>query len=214
MSAHVEVEMLSAFLDDEMPAADRGRVEAHVAACVTCRTRLEDLRGVVRGLAALDHPAVPRTLDLVVPVRARRDPKRLARWNLRPVSGALTLPFAVVAALATLFLVVHAARVDPPAAAGHADAERAEADLSGDALPSGSVLRYQAGAWRPAGLVLPERSSRGATAAEWQRLREREPALARFAERHALELPWGDSWVRFAPGEAPTGPPPRDQAGR
>lgn len=214
MSAHLEVEVLSAFLDDEMPVADRGSVEAHVALCATCRTRLEDLRGVARGLAALDRPAVPRTLDLVVPVRARRDPKRLSRWSLRPVSGALTLPFAVVAALATLFLVVHATRLDSPVADGHVDAERAESDIPGDALPNGPVLRYREGAWRPAGVALPDGPSRAATAAEWWRLRETEPALARFAERHVLELPWGDSWVRFAPEEAPTGPPPRDQSGR
>lgn len=214
MSSHVEVEMLSAFLDDEMAVADRGRVEAHVAVCATCRTRLEELRGVARGLAALDRPAVPRTLDLAVPVRARRDPKRLARWTLRPVSGALTLPFAVVAALATLFLVVHATRVEAPGAAGHGEVERAAGDVPGDALPSGPVLRYREGAWRPAGGAPPDGPSRAATAEEWLHLRQRQPALAHFAERHVLELPWGGSWVRFAPEEAPTGPPRRDQSAR
>jgi len=205
MSAHVEVEMLSAFLDGEMAPVERDRVEAHVAKCTPCRTRLEELRAVAQGLNALARPSVPRTLDLAVPVRARLGRTDLARWVLRPATGTLTLPFAIVAALAILLLVAHAAHLAAPASGERVGAASVEA-IGGAESGGGAVLRYEAGAWRPASAESPEPAGRTATAADWARLRAREPGLARFAERHTLELPWEGGWVRFAPGEAPAEP--------
>lgn len=38
---------LSAYLDDELPAAERAALEAHLASCVSCRGVLDELRAVV-----------------------------------------------------------------------------------------------------------------------------------------------------------------------
>lgn len=42
------VELLSDLLDDELPAPESARVEAHLAACDGCSMILDELRGTVR----------------------------------------------------------------------------------------------------------------------------------------------------------------------
>ena len=42
------VELLSGFLDDELPAPERARVDAHLAACDGCSMILDELRETVR----------------------------------------------------------------------------------------------------------------------------------------------------------------------
>jgi hypothetical protein len=44
---------LSAYLDRELPDADRQAVEAHVAGCAACRQRLAELERIVTGMAEL-----------------------------------------------------------------------------------------------------------------------------------------------------------------
>jgi len=61
MTAHLDYE-LSAYLDGELEAADRLRVEAHLAGCGDCRQVLDDLRQMVRRAGTLDDRPPERDL--------------------------------------------------------------------------------------------------------------------------------------------------------
>ena len=57
--SHVDDGVLHAYLDGELPPAERARLEAHVAECAACRTRLEEERALVErasGLLGLAQP--------------------------------------------------------------------------------------------------------------------------------------------------------------
>ena len=63
------MDRLSEYLDDELRGEERAQLEEHLAACVDCRTMLEDLRRVVRQANALpDRVPAP---DLWPRIRAR-----------------------------------------------------------------------------------------------------------------------------------------------
>jgi hypothetical protein len=64
-STHLDPDTLAAFVDGALGAADRGRAEAHLAACDTCRHELL----AVRQLLASYRPAAQRR-RLVVPLAA------------------------------------------------------------------------------------------------------------------------------------------------
>lgn len=53
MSEHLN-ELLSSYVDDDVSALERMRVESHLAQCEQCRADVEGLRRVVRRAAALD----------------------------------------------------------------------------------------------------------------------------------------------------------------
>jgi len=58
MSGHISLESLSAYLDGETAPSETRRLEAHLAACAPCSSRLEATRRVVGGLRFL-RPAPP-----------------------------------------------------------------------------------------------------------------------------------------------------------
>jgi anti-sigma factor RsiW len=58
MSGHISLESLSAYLDGETGPSETRRLEAHLAACVPCSSRLEATRRLVGGLRVL-RPAPP-----------------------------------------------------------------------------------------------------------------------------------------------------------
>jgi len=58
MSGHISLESLSAYLDGETRPSEAGRLEAHLAACQACSSRLEATRRLVGGLRRL-RPAPP-----------------------------------------------------------------------------------------------------------------------------------------------------------
>jgi negative regulator of sigma E activity len=58
MSGHISLESLSAYLDGETGASEALRLEAHLAGCAPCSSRLEATRRLVGGLRAL-RPAPP-----------------------------------------------------------------------------------------------------------------------------------------------------------
>ncbi len=57
-------EQLSALLDNELPAAERAELEAHLQSCAACRAELESLRRASALLRALPQPALPRSFLL------------------------------------------------------------------------------------------------------------------------------------------------------
>src|SRR2546425_6408761 len=85
MVQHPDLE-LSLYLDDALPLEERRQVDAHLAGCDDCRTRLAELRGVTQLVAALPQRSPRRSL---LPQRAR-----LPGW-LVPARWASTLATAV-----------------------------------------------------------------------------------------------------------------------
>ena len=49
------VELMSAYLDDELAARDRARLERHLADCVNCTEYLEQLRASITALGRVGH---------------------------------------------------------------------------------------------------------------------------------------------------------------
>ncbi len=111
--SHVDDGTLHAYLDGELPPVERTRLEAHVAECAACRSRLEAERALIErasGLLALAQPP-----ERAVPPLHQLRPPRLG-WRLRvPIAWAAS----VVLALGLGYYVRGAmlARVAPQAAA-------------------------------------------------------------------------------------------------
>ncbi len=63
-STHIEVEQLSAYLDEQLALAERTRVESHLQGCAVCRGELESLHRTVALLQALPRVPVPRAFTL------------------------------------------------------------------------------------------------------------------------------------------------------
>ena len=71
------LEELSAFIDNELDAAERARVADHVAGCADCQARLEGLRQAAHAVRALPMETPPRTFT----IPAQRRPS----WRWAPV---------------------------------------------------------------------------------------------------------------------------------
>ena len=91
--SHVDDGTLHAYLDGELALVERARLEAHVAECAACRSRLEEERALIArasGLLGLAQPperAAP-------PLRELRRPSVV--WRLRvPVAWAATVVLAL-----------------------------------------------------------------------------------------------------------------------
>ena len=116
-------EQLNAFLDGELDAGHRARVEAHVAACETCRRELGELQTTRSALRTLPALRAPRPFTLEAP------PHRPRVWAWLPWTwraGSLATAACLVMAWASTF---------PPAARF---ASQAAPSLSRQAPPSGA----------------------------------------------------------------------------
>ena len=92
---------LSALIDCELPAARHVEVEAHVAGCVDCRRRFEEMQRLVDGVATLPkaQPAPQFLADVRRKIAAGEQPREF-NWVdvlFRPVW--LKLPLEALAAL-------------------------------------------------------------------------------------------------------------------
>lgn len=81
MRAHDELDLLSAYLDGELDAPDRGRVEAHLADCAECRRTLQALRMTVADLATLPEPAPSPQDSWALRAAVRRARRPVRRWE-------------------------------------------------------------------------------------------------------------------------------------
>jgi hypothetical protein len=95
---HPDLELLSAYLDDEMGLVEARKLEFHLQTCDDCRGKLRELRGVVHQLSALERPAPPPWLMAQVR-REVLDRKRESFWR-RLGSAFLQLPAATPVASA------------------------------------------------------------------------------------------------------------------
>ena len=77
------VELLSAYLDDELNSGERARISAHLDACGECRQALERLRTTSRLLCELPRPIAPShiTDPALALVRARPQVAQPAGWS-------------------------------------------------------------------------------------------------------------------------------------
>jgi anti-sigma factor RsiW len=92
---------LNAYLDGELSARDRERVEQHLGECGRCREALERLRAVADALTQLPTPpAVPvgfanRVLARV-PLRAEPQPVVVQLWRSFPLARRIAAAAALV----------------------------------------------------------------------------------------------------------------------
>lgn len=115
-------ERLSEYLDDDLPLADRRRLEEHLAGCADCRGVLEDLKRVLGRTQALEDrapdvdlwPGIAGRIGTgaapVVDLAARRE-RRVVRF-------ALSLPQLAAAAVALGVLSVGTAWLVTPRKSG------------------------------------------------------------------------------------------------
>ncbi len=83
---HLNDDMLQQYLDSALTAADRGRVEAHLATCARCRVELEALQQL---FVALDELAPAPGHSLVPGVMAQLPPRRREKSFLLRAAFAL-----------------------------------------------------------------------------------------------------------------------------
>src|SRR5207253_3057258 len=130
---------LSAYLDGALSSEARASVQAHLDSCALCRTRLAELRGTARLIAALPMPVPSRSL--------------VPRVGVSPWI-ALLRTFSTVASAAAIFLfVVSAAMSSLPRAqsAGSAPAAAPAPTAALDQAGSGATLASPAPAPQSAG---------------------------------------------------------------
>jgi len=202
---HLTPELLSAYLDRELAAGERGRVEDHLAACPGCRARLDGLGRVVGSLARLERAAPPSTLAQHVERRValeRRPTGLLGRLEGRLSTFAPQSPvlvtFTVVLALAVVaYLFAWGVAQDgPPTIIQTAPADSARPLLERVEAREVAGRRFaldDAGRWREVGAE----GEAAVTVACGT------PEAAAFAARHPwlAELTAGGRGVVFRDGE-------------
>src|SRR5437773_12399595 len=159
--------------DGRLPAAERGRVAAHVAGCAGCRAAVAELQALLAAAGALPKSNPPRR-DLWGGIAARLG--RRAPGNVQRAfwTGAL-------AAAAVFAIVVGISRFLPSSTAVHRPAGQGWAAVTADYEQSAAelvaTLAMERGRLRPETVALVERNLRIIDAA----IRESRAALERDA---------------------------------
>ena len=112
-------ELLSAYVDDELPSQLRQTCDGHLGSCPVCRAELVSTRLLTRGLAALPRPAPPAALASSISHRLQTERAVLAQPGLSrresmPLSQARVfcwlapraMPFGVGAFASTVLFVM------------------------------------------------------------------------------------------------------------
>jgi hypothetical protein len=89
-------EMLSLYIDGELPSGDRARFEEHLAECDDCTWELETLRQTVDLMGQLPKVPVPRAFTIYETPRPRRVGLFQARWVYTYLKGATALAAALL----------------------------------------------------------------------------------------------------------------------
>ena len=90
------MEMLSVYLDGELPSRDRARVEEHLAECADCTWEMETLRQTVDLVGQLPKVPVPRAFTIHEIPRPGRIGLFQARWAYTYLKGATALAAALL----------------------------------------------------------------------------------------------------------------------
>jgi Putative zinc-finger len=178
MSPHADTELLSAYLDGEVPTSERAGLEEHLASCPQCSARKSALEGVIRSVGGLppvttteaEHLAIRRA---VLEGAGARGPdwalKRARAWKIFAATAAVA---AVVAGILSFVLVkASGPKVTSTASAPAPSASPALPSLANDAEVR-SYARTQPGVstflgqgHAPAGAAAPQAPLPAPTAA-------------------------------------------------
>jgi anti-sigma factor RsiW len=134
---------LSAYLDNALSSEARASVQAHLDTCALCRTRLAELRGTARLIAALPMPVPSRSLVPRVSVPFWLAPLRTFSTF---ASGAAIFLFLVSAVIAYFPRAQSAATAGAPAP----NAVSAPQASAGGAAAAPSPQNFQASSPAPA----------------------------------------------------------------
>ncbi len=179
--SHADEGTLHAYLDGELTAAERAGLEAHLAGCAACRTRLAEERDLVERAQGLLRRAAPP--EAAVPPLRRtggggRGARPLPRWM--PLAWAAS----VLLALGGGWLARGGQRAGGPEAPGAIALDRVESARSGDSGVRGDapaeVALGERDAARPAGAE-PTVLTGGRRAAEAKATAEEERVAGRLA---------------------------------
>ena len=141
MNPHAELDLLSAFLDGELDASERERVERHLPACSECRTTLDALRATVADLATLPLPEPTPQDSWALRSAIRRERRPVRRWQrLAMAAGGVA-----AAAVATLAIALGPGGGDANGPARALNAERGTLDKSAVAGGGSGPVYLQAG---------------------------------------------------------------------
>jgi hypothetical protein len=102
MNPHDELDLLSPYMDGELDASDRARLDAHMTSCAECRATLIGLQATVADLRTLPEPA-PTPQDswaLRAAIRRARSPMR--KWQRVSWAAGAVAAAAIAFAAVTL----------------------------------------------------------------------------------------------------------------
>jgi hypothetical protein len=108
---------LSAYLDNEVAETTRVSIESHVASCSACRARLDELRRISHGIAALPHLPAPAAFadDVRRRIRAAHTPPPSPSWWDWLITPAwMKLPLQAVALIALFIGIAMLVQTDRP----------------------------------------------------------------------------------------------------
>jgi anti-sigma factor RsiW len=145
---------LSAYLDGALSSEARASVQGHLDTCVLCRTRLAELRGTARLIAALPMPVPSRSLVPRISVPFWLAPLRTFSTF---ASGAAILLFLALAVVSYFPRAQSATTAGAPAAsqpgafgaAGNAASPQSSQDLGAPASSFAPVVTGERSAARP-----------------------------------------------------------------
>jgi len=133
---HTSHELLSAWLDHELPASERAHVEAHLASCAACRREAEEIAALRSALAALPLHQPPRSFRLTTEQAraARTAPSPGTIVRLLPAVRALS-----IAAVMAFFIVSAALLLGPVSHDSGETTSAPETSLSQEAVATGGA---------------------------------------------------------------------------
>lgn len=76
MKCVYDVELLSRYLEQDLPGAEMAGVGAHLAECLVCRMELERLRTAMEIMKAAEQVAAPRDYAAAVKMKLKDDDAR------------------------------------------------------------------------------------------------------------------------------------------
>ena len=189
---HIDDELLSAFVDDQLTPDEKALVQQHLASCSACQARLEELRSVIALIRELPELELPR--DFALGPRLLVDPPNVIR--LRRVYSVARTAAASLAAVFVL-LSVGALYVDtrpgsatvtelaqPKAASAPA---AADSQAATPAVRSAAPAAANQSAPAPASQPAPTDPDHRATKCEWA---SRSPGDRSEAQPSLCLRPW------------------------
>nr|MEE4267719.1 zf-HC2 domain-containing protein [Candidatus Krumholzibacteria bacterium] len=93
LNSHPEGEILQAYHDGELPAAEAAEVRAHCEQCEVCRSQLADLKMMNSILGCLEAPAMSGSVWPRIQASEGRSPAIKPSWGLVACAAGIALGF-------------------------------------------------------------------------------------------------------------------------